>query len=303
MAKVSNQKREIVKIAIFLSVIGLLLTSFLIYPLLKSEVVFARPDIDSYHPDSLRINSPDLFLEKGMAADTFSLEPEGLINLAALYISPTDSSNYDSIKGSIILLHKNRSDRSQFLDQAQKFSTAGFAVILYDQRASGLSSGKYRGDGQQEATDLIEILRYLDFRGKLFHPVTVIGFELGADAAILASHERKIENIFAINPYLTSSRMLKIQKEQFDLCWIPFYEAVMWYWYQTSSSYETTYRTNQDLKLPNSLSIIFIDSVYMDDPAIAECKKMSKGKLVDIAPYPDSDSILWNGIYTFLEVQ
>ncbi len=302
MAKISRQVREMINIAIFLLIVGLLGTFYAIYPLIKAKTTMARPDIEEYVQDSLLMNDPVFFIEAGFnfgddttglpLCDTFRVESDGLTNLACLFLNPiTDSTS--GIKGTICLLHDDGQTRDSMLAVSNRLINESYNVIVYDQRASGKSSGKYRGEGQYEASDLQEIIRYLDLREKIVHPLVVVGYSLGADAAILcAIEEDRIDGVIAINPYLSSTRLLNFQKEKYGLLWFPFYRTTMWWWYGIGSSYAASYRELEDIKPTACKTILIVDPEYIDDEEIVKFKELSDSKLLEVKTESISEDAL-----------
>jgi len=309
VAKISRTVREIINTVIFLLIVGLLLTFYAIYPLNKTKATMGRPDIDNYDQDSILMNDPAAFVEAGFnfgdnttglpICDTFWVESDGLTTLACLYLVPqVDSSS--SIKGTVALLHDDGSTRDSLVTLSRQFTDNGYEVIVYDQRASGRSTGIYRGDGQYEANDLQEIIRYLDLRGKIVHPFIVAGYSLGADAAILcANEESRIDGVIAINPYLSSTRLLDHLKEKHNLLWFPLYRTMMWWWYGIRSSYAAPYREIEDIKPAACKTLLIIDPAYANDDEIVKFKELSDPKLLVIKTEAISDETILNEIQKF----
>ncbi len=298
MAKLSQTTKEIINISIFLLVVTLLVVTYVVYPLIKTKDINARIDVEEINPDSLSINDATSFIDKFNNVDTFRVESDGLTNLAGLYI-PYDSSRHEKEKGTIFILHKDNQTRDSILSLAQLFYDSGYVVIAYDQRASGLSSGKYRGEGKFEADDLNAIISYLNLREKIYYPLTIIGYELGADAAILASLDNPhIQKVIAINPYLTTLRMQNILKEKHDLYWFPLFRTIMWFWYEIRSGYSAEYREIEKIRPVPCSTLLLIDQDYIDDEEVTELKSISESKFLLIKPISD-DSNLHDEIMNF----
>ena len=169
----------------------------------------------------------------------------------------------------------------------------GFGVIVYDQRASGYSSGNYHGDGYYESADLEEIVAYLDIRKRIIHPLIVVGFSLGGDAALLAAkNESRIDGIVAIEPYLSSERMLSVRKIEDNGYSIPFYSTVMWFWYDLQSSYESQYRTSADIEAVSRPTLILASDENSVSKEYANLIELSESDLLEVRSVPDSDSAL-----------
>lgn len=290
--KISRAVREIINIIVFLLIVGTLITFYAIYPLNATKTSMARPDIDEYEQDSTIINEPGIYTEFGFnfgddttgipLSDTFWVESDGLTSLACLYLVPELDSN-SSIKGTVSLLHDDNQSRDSIVEIARQFTENGYGVIVYDQRASGKSSGKYRGDGQYEATDFQEVIRYMDIRGKIIHPFIVVGYSLGADAALLcATEESRIDGVIAINPYLSSTRLLDLLKEKHGHLWFPFYRTIMWWWYGINSSYAASYRELEDIQPAACKTLLVVDPEKANDEEILKFKELSAPNLLEI---------------------
>ncbi len=243
----SETTKEILQIVIFLVVVGILSFMLVCYPMNRTKAITGRIDIDEFNVDSLAVNNSTLFVEAEIPADTFTVETDGITKIAGLYIPAiVDSIEADSTKinrGTAILLHDERADRSSLIELSKTLHESGFAVIAYDQRASGYSTGKYHGDGQLEALDLIELIAYLDLRGKISHPVTTIGFSIGADAVLIAAiDETRIDRVIAVKPYITTNRMVNMYRAEHDSYWLPFYNSLFFWWYGIRSGYAMDYR-------------------------------------------------------------
>ena len=304
MAKISRQTREIINIVLFFVVVGLLLTFYVIYPLNRTKALMGRADIDDFNYDSLPPNDPALFVEAGLTADTFRTEIDITTTLAGLYIEPAaDSLNPETRKtpkGTVFLVPDERLDRNSMIPLTKMFSDSGFAVVTYDQRASGLSSGKYHGEGFYEANDLEELIPYLELRGRINHPLTVIGYSLGADAALLAAaEEKRIDKVVAVNPYLTTIRYQNMTKEEHGTLWMPFFRTIMRWWFNMRSGYAAPYREIDDIQPAACPTLMLVDGDRMDAPENARIKELSGDSFV-LKQRPDDDSVLFNDIITFI---
>lgn len=294
MARISRKTREILEIVIFLLVVAVLLTAFVIYPLSTTKSQFARPDLDDYNPDdTLTVNSPGVYAELNASLDTFFVDADGLTTLACLYVAPIDTTR-DSARGTILVLHKDDANRDSVYSLAAALIDSGFAIATYDQRASRYSGGKYRGEGRLEADDLDEVIRYLDLRKKLTHPVIVTGYQTGADAAmIMAREESRIDAVVAVNPYLTTKRLQDMLKDRFDSYWLPFYRTVMWFWYEIRSGYAVNYRKIEQLEETGRPSILFIPTELQSDETVFHLAEISDENLLEIrAKEPTEENVI-----------
>lgn len=298
--KISRQTREIINIVVFLVVVAALLVTYVIYPLSRTKAMMARYDIDSYSTDSILVNDPGAWVEAGMEADTFRVETDALTELAGLYVAP-DSTVGDSVRGTLFLLHDDNETRDSLMTLAQGFAESGYAVVAYDQRAAGRSSAKYHGDGLYEATDLAEVIRYLDLRDRVLHPLVVVGFGRGADAGLLAAKEdHRIDKVVAVRPYLSSRRMLDILRKRHDGYWFPFYRTVMWWWFKIRSGYDTPYREIDQIEPVACRALVLLPAGAENDKEVTRLRELSDPALLEIETLPADRSELLRRVRSFV---
>lgn len=291
MALMSRATRETVQTIAVIVLVLLLTAVYVVYPLIKTKALMARPDIDSYKPDSIPLNDPTMFVEAGLAADTFRVEADGLTKLACIRIAPKPTNDSASL-GLAVLIHCEGLDRSSLLNEAKALADAGTEVILYDQRASGLSGGKYRSDGQLEATDLEAVIGYLEIQGKLRHPLSVVGWGIGGDAAIWASSEEsRINQVIAIDPNLTTDRMVQQILEKNNVIWLPLRQTVFWWWYKIRSGYAATDRTVDNMTAVNCRTVIGLSTDRLNSEEVSKLVSISSPELLTIAPVSDIDIV------------
>ena len=294
--KISRQTREIINIVIFVLGVAAVVLTYVVYPLNRTDAIMGRPNLDDYTEDSTAINDPTIWAEAGLLVDTMTVEADGLTNIACLYAWPTgdalvDSTtvppSIDSLAGTAILLHPNSHDRDSMLTLVTAFLGEGFSVAVYDQRAAGRSSGLYRGEGQYESNDLQAIIAYLDLRGKIAHPCVVVGFETGADAALLAAQEaQRIDVVAAVSPYLSTRHMQDVLKKKHDTYWFPFYRTIMWFWYDIQSSYSAPYRNIEHIQalVKPALVLATTDAIQSDE--YSKLVELSEPDLLSIRELP-----------------
>jgi len=245
--KLSQTTKEILQIVVFLVVVGILLTAFVIYPLGETKDQFARPDIEAYvNEDTVIVNDPASWTSAGFAVDTFKLEVDLYHMLACLRLEPDSAV---PVTGTAILVPHEDYGRDSLQGLAQALLASGKHVIVYDQRSTGLTTGSYRGMGVLESTDLAQLVSHSGIHEWIKPPLTVIGYGLGADAAILAAAEdQRIEQVIAVEPYLSTERLLDVYKEKHESYWIPMYRTVMFWWYKMRSSNAPEYRDVESLE-------------------------------------------------------
>lgn len=298
MARLSRTVKEIINTVIFVLAIALLLTAFVCYPLGLTKEFLARPDIDEYNPDSLFANDATLYIEAGLPIDTFRVETDGLTNLAMLLVGPGDTT---LTKGTCILLHDDATERDSLFDFVQVLHSDGYKVVAYDQRASGRSSGRYRGAGRFEANDLLEVIRYLDLREQITHPLYVVGFGMGGDAGILAALEdKRIDGVAAVNPYLSTKRLLDILRDRHQPYWTPLYRTTLWWWYDIRSGYSAPYRDLENIQAVNCPTLILMTPDGIESEETARIKELSDPTKLTIEAVPAERAVLLSRIRAYL---
>lgn len=309
MARLSKQTKEIINIVLFFLTVGLLVTFYWIYPLGRAKVAMGRENLDEYleNIDSLSAlpNSALMWAEAGLEPDTSRVDTDGLTTLACLRCLPTNkmgTEGKDSVLGTVILLHGDGQQRDSMINLALSFLSAGYSIIACDQRASGLSTGEYRGASWYEANDLSEVLANFDLRYGLVHPVVAVGFGTGADAGLLASlDEQRLDAVVAIEPYLSSTRWLNKLKEEHNMLWFPFSRTVFWWWYEMRSSYAPPYRETADMAAVEVPTLLILQQNDFEDEEVQQLQALSSDrKLLKLKPTPADNSTLQIVIMDFV---
>lgn len=296
MAKLMSKKtKEIVKTTTVLVVVVLIIVFYAIYPLIKVPDMVARPDIETFDdPEYKPKNDPTFFTDSGLTPDSLTFLSNDNIKLAALYFKP-DSSVFDTIKGTVILLHPDDTDRTAIISYISPLLDSGLAILAYDQRACGFSGGKYHFAGEYEADDLVELIAYLNIHEIMIQPIIAVGFDLGADAVIGASRkESRISSVIAIEPFLSSSRWLEKQKEKAEALSIPLNGIIYFWWFQKHTGYPFD-RTFADdiLAVDTKTSIYMSDSMLEEDETI-KLKEVSSPDLLTISLKSNDNNELQN---------
>jgi len=299
MARISRQTREIINIVIFFIIFALLLYFYVIYPLGRARDMMGRADLGDYNIDSLPVNVPGPFADAGLNCDTFTVETDGLTTLAGLYINQPDT--VDSIRGTAILLHAESDTREAMLPLTMVLIDSGYNVIVYDQRAAGYSTGKYHGEGRYEADDLIEMIAFFNLRGKLTHPVSAIGYQLGAEAALLAGEaESRIDKVAAFHPYLSTEGLFDAKIKERGLLWFPFRTTLLWWWYNIRSSYAAPFREIDQIKGIDKPTMLVIDPDQVNSEAVTLFKERSDTTRLEIIESKGVDQSLTEKLFSFL---
>ena len=296
--KLSRQVREIINIVVFLLILGIILTLYVIYPLTRTKDAMARADIDRLSDDDdsdslsdslMVVNDPAAFVEAGLFVDTFRVEADGLTQLSCVFIKPDSTGPIDSARGTVFLVPPEWSDRTAMIPLAEALIDSGYNVVTYDQRATGGSTGKYHGEGRYEASDLEALLAWLELRNRLVHPLTVVGGGLGGDAALLAAREEgRIDYVIAWHPYLTTTGWLDGLAERKGWLWFPFRRTVMWFWYNLRSGYAAPYREMDQINEVGCPTLV-VEPTSGDSEAIERLREVSPEHLLTIKTTESKD--------------
>lgn len=289
MARISRAVRETINTILVILAVLIVVFIYLVYPLNRTKAFMARPETEGETSDSLMLpNDLTSFTEAGLTADSLRIESDGITKLAAASLLPKDSVP----RGLAILIPSEQRDRSQVVNLAKVCLDSGLAVVTYDQRATGSSTGIYRSDGQQEATDLEAVIAYLEIHGQIHHPLVVVGYNAGGDAALLtAIEETRIDALAAVSPYLTTDRMIDELRKTKSLVWFPFYRTMFWWWYDIRSSYAAAYRNVADLKAPSVPAILVVDAAQQSEASVQTLSKAATEPLT-VKPVTISDAEL-----------
>lgn len=306
MGKKSQNVKEIIQVVAFVLVVAILIIVFVAYPLNRTKAFLARTDVDSFKSDPLPTNDISAFADLRATADTFRVEADGLTSLACVYLTPAaDTLSPDvvgPIRGSAILLHDEGSDRKAMLPLARMLIDSGWAVCLYDQRASGLSSGRYHSDGEIEAADLTEVIAYLRIRDRVIHPFVAVGQANGADAALLAAAEENyFDGVVAIKPYITTERWLDILMANHDMYWIPFSHTIFKFWYELRSGYAPQYRQPDNLRSPLCRTLILDSETRLADQVVTDYLNKGEPGEINAAVLPTETNRLDSDIMAFIK--
>ena len=289
--RLSQQTKEILQIVIFLLVTGLLVGFYLVYPLNRAKAYFARPDLDTFNSDSLPPLTTDWFEQAGLRVDTVRIQPDAVTALAAWYVHQRDTAR--APKGSIAILLEPQDSLGSMLPMVQLLADSGLTVLLYQQRGGGLSTGRYRGEGQLEAGDLGEVIAYFDLRREIHHPFIVAGRRLGADAALLeASEDPRIDGVVAVEPYLSTERWLTLTAREHQALPVPFFRSVLWFWYKMRSGYTANYRDEDDIRPVPCPTLLAVGEDSREAAEVRRLREISDTTRLTVTTPPDSPPAL-----------
>jgi pimeloyl-ACP methyl ester carboxylesterase len=302
MAKMSQTVKEIMQIVIFLLVVGILVLVFVIYPLNRTKAILARPDIGDFNPDSLPPNDISALVDLEAAIDTFRVDADGLTSLACVFIEPQPKpSIVPFFRGVAILLHGEGEDRNAMLPLTRALLDSGFAVCLYDQRASGRSSGAYHSDGELEGADLTEVIAFLRIRDRIMSPFVIVGQGAGADAALLvATTDQSPDGVVAISPYITTERWLNILMDEHDMYWIPFPHTIFMFWYELRSGYAPEGRSLEAMRALRCRTLILDSEARLADETVTGYVQMASNNSITTAPLPGDSTRLIDAVVAFI---
>lgn len=116
----------------------------------------------------------------------------------------------DNPLGVLILCHGMNYNREAMLDWAETLWKRGFALLLFDFRATGESDGKLCTGGYHEQADLHGASDYLCSRADTANlPIGVLGFSMGGATAILTASENSSLRAIAVHgAYATMDRAI-----------------------------------------------------------------------------------------------
>jgi pimeloyl-ACP methyl ester carboxylesterase len=296
MAKLMSKKtKEIVQTTSVIVIILAFLFFYAVYPLIAIPALIGRPDRDKFKDPKFQLqNDPTFFIEKGLNPDTFTVESNDNIRLAALSFFP-DTAHSKPLRGTVILLPSPDTNRTSLVDYVAPFLDSGLAVVLYDQRASGLSGGTYHMAGALEADDLTEVIAYLSLHGQFHPPLATVGFGLGGDAAINAARtEKRISFVLAINPNLTATRYIDGIIKKGKLLPIPFSKATYFWWYTKFSSYPGERTDVNDIAPLETPTLILDPAGKLTSPEVEKIQQVSSAGLVRVETLPENSLQLQN---------
>ena len=115
----------------------------------------------------------------GFEVEEVTFESEDGITLAGWF---TPSKN----GATIILLHGYGGNRTAMIWHAQQLVNAGYGVLMYDERASGESTGDYRSYGWEDTHDVKAAIHYIQGR-KQNSNVGIAGCSIGASIAVYSA--------------------------------------------------------------------------------------------------------------------
>jgi pimeloyl-ACP methyl ester carboxylesterase len=115
----------------------------------------------------------------GFEVEEVAFQSEDGIMLAGWFVPPQN----DAI---IILLHGYGGNRTAMIWHAQQLVNAGYGVLMYDERASGESTGEYRSYGWEDTRDVKAAIQFLDSRN-VGENIGALGCSTGASIVVYSA--------------------------------------------------------------------------------------------------------------------
>jgi len=157
----------------------------------SSNIEFVFDNFDEFQENIKEIKKKAYeWLETIDNEDVYINSFDGL-NLHGKLLICNDTKNY------IILVHGWHGDSDSMLLNAKHFIEKGFNCLVIDQRASGLSQGKYFTFGFKESLDLIQWSQYLINRINNIS-ITYYGISLGASTCLMTNRYKLPNNVKCI---------------------------------------------------------------------------------------------------------
>lgn len=151
-------------------------------------------DILNHPRGEIREETPE---SHGLEYDEVKFKTGSDITLKGWYVPARKGDRNDCV----ILAPGKGENRWAMLKYAPFLSDAGFDVLLFDPRSTGLSEGNRYGFGYFESKDLVNAAEYL-VEEKNVEGVALFGRSAGATASLLATREDDtIEAVVADSPY------------------------------------------------------------------------------------------------------
>jgi len=294
MAKLMSKKtREIVQTVSVLVVVILFIVFYIVFPLITVPDLMARAEKEQFDdPEFTLANDPAHFIEMGLNPDTFTVITRDNVNLASLFFRP-DSAEFDSALGTAILVHAGDSDRTALGPYIPPLLEAGFDVVIYDQRACGLSGGVWHTAGRYESDDLVDMIAELNIHDQLINPIVTVGFGVGADAVRRAAiDEQRIDYTVLVSPFLTGIRWMDDRIDHKDALWIPFANTVYYWWFKKISGFPYDKTTVDDLRPLSVRTALILPNDILESEAAAKLIEISPSDILNVVPYPPDDSAM-----------
>ncbi len=163
-------------------------------------------------------------------------------------------------KRTLILFHGYRASAYRdFSCVAEYYKSLGFNLLLIDQRAHGLSEGRFITFGVKERFDCVRWTEYID--GRIGGDIFLDGLSMGATTVLMASGEKMPESVRGIiaDCGFTSPEeiMVKVMTVDLKIPKEPLFRPVAWMIKKRAGFAVNEYSTLEAMK-HNKLPILFL---------------------------------------------
>ena len=136
----------------------------------------------------------------------------------------------DSARGTVVLFHGYRGEKSQLLDRSGELHGMGFNTLLVDFSGSGGSEGLTTTIGYHEAEQVRDCFDFLQKKGE--ENIVLFGTSMGAAAVMRALHEYPALDPVAVVLECPFATMYSAVKQRFELMGAPSFPtaALLTFW-------------------------------------------------------------------------
>ena len=154
------------------------------------------------HPPRYALHVPPS--EYAVPNENVSFVTEDGVSLKGWLVKPIHASQTIP---AIIICHGVGANRSDFTELAAALSLRGYAVLLFDFRAHGESSGSRTSLGFHEQKDVVAALHFLKTRSEIDPKrLGIYGFSMGGSTALLAAAHTHAFSAVVVDSAFTSLR-------------------------------------------------------------------------------------------------
>lgn len=142
----------------------------------------------------------------GFDVDEVTFEGGDGLKLAGWFSPPQNGAT-------VILLHGYGGNRTAMIWHARQLTAAGYGVLMYDERASGESEGKYRSYGWEDPRDVGGAVVYLASRAEAGGTgIGILGCSMGGQIALQgAAYHPQIGAVWADGPATVRAQDISVR--------------------------------------------------------------------------------------------
>lgn len=120
----------------------------------------------------------------------------------------------------LLLLHGHGANRMAFMKQVSYLYEAGYPLLLFDFRGSGLAPGKYVSMGVHETKDIEAMINFLEKQYRFKH-FGILSNSMGANAALLtAAKDKRIVAVVCDSPFTSLVDVVELRGKR-DFSFLP----------------------------------------------------------------------------------